>query len=277
MGEAMARWDKVGALDHQTFADISCHTGFFHQYESVHVKIGELVKEFISTHAKDNAWDLLVTGHSMGGALARLCAFDLLALNIAKKSQTHLITFGAGPCGNEVFSKALDTLLGVDDDPLRNLHFVQNNDPIPKLALSAEKGGFAGGLVSLGCKHYVHGGILAWFNFDGDLQNPGTTRKCRRLCAYACGLCVRGVNFPMLDHPPCRYIQSIGKQCKESGGSFEATLPDPNEWEAAKLVFKGLKDDGLDGALREILRYCGSPAASPDFQGYAKDDGLDGA
>jgi hypothetical protein len=67
-------------------------------------------------------WDLSISGHSMGGALARLAAFDLLGRGAAQKGQTRLCVIGSGPCGNAAFAETLDALLGGECRRSRTAH-----------------------------------------------------------------------------------------------------------------------------------------------------------
>lgn len=51
------------------------HGGFQRAYDAVHVRVLTLVEELTSTG--DGPWEVYVTGHSLGGALATLCAYEL--------------------------------------------------------------------------------------------------------------------------------------------------------------------------------------------------------
>lgn len=51
--------------------------------------------------------ELVITGHSLGGALSTLAAFDFNNLGI----KTNLITFGSPRVGNEKFAKELNKRL----------------------------------------------------------------------------------------------------------------------------------------------------------------------
>lgn len=51
------------------------HGGFQRAYDAVHMRVLSLVEELTSTGA--GPWEVYVTGHSLGGALATLCAYEL--------------------------------------------------------------------------------------------------------------------------------------------------------------------------------------------------------
>jgi putative lipase involved disintegration of autophagic bodies len=46
-------------------------------YNSVKVKVLRLVDQLTADASKEKPWDVFVTGHSLGVALATLCAYDL--------------------------------------------------------------------------------------------------------------------------------------------------------------------------------------------------------
>jgi nuclear pore complex protein Nup85 len=57
--------------------ELMVHSGFLTAYDSVKVKVLRLVDQLTADASKDKPWDVFVTGHSLGGALATLCAYDL--------------------------------------------------------------------------------------------------------------------------------------------------------------------------------------------------------
>ena len=104
------------------------HRGFLEQYEHSATDgdggVGESVNCAVGALLQDHpGFGLLVTGHSLGGALAHLSAFELASSHPAVAC--HLITFGCPRVGNARFAGALDML------PSLTTHRVQNMlDPI---------------------------------------------------------------------------------------------------------------------------------------------------
>ena len=54
------------------------HEGFLEAYDSVHQKVLCVVDEVVADDCGEPWW-VMVTGHSLGGALATLCAYELTA------------------------------------------------------------------------------------------------------------------------------------------------------------------------------------------------------
>lgn len=54
--------------------DIKCHRGFYRAYTSIRSTLVNSVKQYL---AQDPALQIVITGHSLGGALSQLCAYDL--------------------------------------------------------------------------------------------------------------------------------------------------------------------------------------------------------
>ena len=55
------------------------HGGFLAAYDSVRAKVIELVEAVLEEGKArvDGEWQVLCTGHSLGGALATLCAYEM--------------------------------------------------------------------------------------------------------------------------------------------------------------------------------------------------------
>ena len=73
--DAVTIVDAAGA-DHQYRGFTNEHAGFRGALDSIAMRLKQLVLRACDDRPED--WELLVTGHSLGGALATLCAYDLL-------------------------------------------------------------------------------------------------------------------------------------------------------------------------------------------------------
>ena len=69
------------------------HQGFMEQYESIKPKISRILTDY-------TVKEIVVTGHSLGGALATICAADL-----SKFFNVELITFGSPRVGTPLFAR----------------------------------------------------------------------------------------------------------------------------------------------------------------------------
>ncbi|MDM8526731.1 lipase family protein [Anaerolineales bacterium HSG24] len=77
-------------------SDITVHAGFIEAYQSIRESVFKVGKD--TPHKK-----IICTGHSLGGALATLCALDL-ACNLSGK-QVSNYTYGSPKVGNPDFVK----------------------------------------------------------------------------------------------------------------------------------------------------------------------------
>lgn len=67
-------------VDDNPVLQMCTHVGFLTAYNSVRDTVHALIKHIISSPGEDreqHPWRALVTGHSLGGALANLAAYDL--------------------------------------------------------------------------------------------------------------------------------------------------------------------------------------------------------
>jgi hypothetical protein len=127
------------------------HRGFDQAYNSVKTQVRSSVKFLLETFPEAQ---VLVTGHSSGGALATLAAVDLKRLHHSVHIQ--LYTFGSPRVGNRAFAKYVYTLF-----PLGAIYRVVN----------------AGDLVlhvPTLFQRYVHVGIEVWY----PKQNTLTYEQC---------------------------------------------------------------------------------------------------
>lgn len=104
------------------------HEGFLATWQSVQTQVRSAVDSMIAAHPSAA---LRVTGHSLGGAVAQLCALDLAVTQGARP--TSLTTFGQPRTGNEEFTAYFEsTLSGL---PVWRL--THRKDPVPHLPLEA--------------------------------------------------------------------------------------------------------------------------------------------
>ncbi|CAB4004099.1 mastigoneme [Paramuricea clavata] len=87
--------------DYQSCKGCKVHTGFSTFYNSVQMQLLAKVSAF--SHAHPNS-KVIVTGHSLGGALATLAAVELAKAGY----NTDLITYGSPRVGNKQFSEYVD-------------------------------------------------------------------------------------------------------------------------------------------------------------------------
>lgn len=106
------------------------HSGFNNAYTSVRSAVLEAVKT-------SKIQDIIVTGHSLGGALAALCAHDLSCQGYS----VTCVTFGAPQVGDKLFARAIKA-------KVRCIRVVTPYDPVPK-SLSSQFV-HSGSLVVLG-------------------------------------------------------------------------------------------------------------------------------
>lgn len=58
------------------------HKGFLEAYDSIRMKVFNVVDQITK---RDEEWTIYVTGHSLGGALATLCAYELATRSCSKE------------------------------------------------------------------------------------------------------------------------------------------------------------------------------------------------
>lgn len=112
------------------------HRGFFDAYETLQPQL----EQILAQQKPETVW---ITGHSLGGALAVVCAYDL-----AEKTDQEIsgvITFGQPMVAQQRLADHLDdVLLG------RYAHYVNGSDIIPRIPPT-----------------FTHCGSLVWFTGDG--------------------------------------------------------------------------------------------------------------
>ncbi|KAL6766611.1 hypothetical protein ACKKBG_A36690 [Auxenochlorella protothecoides x Auxenochlorella symbiontica] len=133
------------------------HSGFYHAYTAngFNFQLMKRLKSLLLRLSKDNPGKrvrVYVTGHSLGGALATLCAYDVMThcqMNHAEHYEVSCYTFGAPRTGNHAFAKLFASV--VPD----TWHIINSDDTVTR----------AGKFFFL----YKRGGHRAMINPRGDL------------------------------------------------------------------------------------------------------------
>lgn len=94
------------------------HRGF---YDDGYGLFAAKIKGWLEEHRPKYTW---ITGHSLGGAMAACCAYDLAVNNIPF---TGVVTFGQPRIGNQVMAQYLQDNVGA-----RYLRFVNEGDFVPR-------------------------------------------------------------------------------------------------------------------------------------------------
>lgn len=173
--------------------DVQVHGGYLQEVASVWPRI----VQFIERYAKAEYAQVVVTGHSLGGALALLCSarirrvYDLLPV--------VCYTFGAPMLGGSTFAEFFAK------NRMVHYRFVNNNDMVPTLKT----------LRFLG---YEHVGTKLYFNYQGHLINRVQTRWERfQDWFYGHWDAVKNLEFgdSFRDHTIARYVQILEQLCEQ--------------------------------------------------------------
>lgn len=154
------------------------HRGFYTGYLSV----CQDILKFKDSFSKDTT--LILSGHSMGGALAVICAYDLKTR--FPDLPIKVFTFGTPGVGNRHFKRAYNRIL-------RESTYIvyQPSDPIPKLPNQL-------------IKSYWHVGTLLRIP-----DCPLVLKQRKKRGYFSCG-CVQDVILPGFDyHFPYVYIKQL--------------------------------------------------------------------
>ncbi len=119
----------------------NAHRGFYNAYQSMKAQVDAVLRERNTEH-------LWVTGHSLGGALALFCAYDLIESE--GYNVNGLMTFGQPMVARMDFADHVNTIL-----VHRYARFVNGEDIVPKVPSSHEP---CGSLV-----WFTENGLRRWF------------------------------------------------------------------------------------------------------------------
>jgi predicted lipase len=118
-GEITADQEKVYPYVGDSSSKALMHRGFIKAYFSVRNQI----HEYIQNHEISS---VITTGHSLGGALATLCAVDI-QYNFASKVTVEAYTFGAPKVGNDGFCTSFNQRVP------NSYRFVHGMDIVPEV------------------------------------------------------------------------------------------------------------------------------------------------
>ena len=90
------------------FQSFEMHKGFAYEYRQLRADIYHKLENEFFPLAVCN-WRILITGHSLGGAMATLCTADLLMNKVAPASHIALITLGSPRAVNYDFARWIDS------------------------------------------------------------------------------------------------------------------------------------------------------------------------
>ncbi|ORX93192.1 alpha/beta-hydrolase [Basidiobolus meristosporus CBS 931.73] len=125
-------------------SDTRVYFGFYGAFKSVRGYIREGIAKAISSVEDCSEFDTVVTGHSLGGAVAVFTALDIkrnyakeggntTALKRLNTDRLYLHTYGEPRVGNEKFSQLVSTVLYTKPD--RVIRVTSGNDPVPQIPL----------------------------------------------------------------------------------------------------------------------------------------------
>lgn len=145
-----ARLAKVALTtkSYKSFKDAKVHEGFMNVYKSLREEVRKTVLEKLK--ADSNIDQVFITGHSLGGALANLCAVDMdhyYNQGDGKAIKTggyefNLVTFGSPRVGDATFANYVNNIPKLK----RNVRIVHESDIVAQIPLTQD---------------YIHSGTLA--------------------------------------------------------------------------------------------------------------------
>ena len=143
---------------------VKMHSGFTNAYLAVRSDIHTVVGQSNKTH-----W--IMTGHSLGGALAKLCAVDL-QFNFSPGISVEAYMFGAPRVGNKAFVESYNRRVP------RSWRFVNGNDVVSGLPRNWQGYRHVDTRIRLGTR-------LTWRIISGSLQDHRIDRHIAALTKRA--------------------------------------------------------------------------------------------
>jgi predicted lipase len=104
------------------------HVGFWTVWATIRVEVLQLLKDARQKHP---GYDVIFTGHSLGGAVATLAAVDFVSEGLVLAKDVKLMTLGKPRVGNTAFVRHVQSL---ELNLIRRI--VSENDVVPHLVSS---------------------------------------------------------------------------------------------------------------------------------------------
>ena len=130
-------------LDGTIDATTGIHEGFLSAWHSIRDRVLTLAGDMLIRNGGGKNVTILLTGHSLGGALATVSALDIQE---GLDRPLTVVTFGAPPVGNAAFINAFDSAF----PPTDTWRVFTIHDPIPKLIVGKLEHSMASRKVVLG-------------------------------------------------------------------------------------------------------------------------------
>ncbi|EDQ87174.1 uncharacterized protein MONBRDRAFT_38123 [Monosiga brevicollis MX1] len=108
-------------------SDVKVHSGFYKAYRQVKQNVDQVVNQTLFNNPE---YTILVTGHSLGAALAAMCSLDL-SIGHPQARILHY-TYGQPRVGNQAFAQFYES-----HNLAQHYRMTHNEDPVPHLPLES--------------------------------------------------------------------------------------------------------------------------------------------
>eukprot|EP00048_Salpingoeca_helianthica_P015336 m.226243 g.226243 ORF g.226243 m.226243 type:complete len:317 (-) comp16901_c0_seq1:40-990(-) len=122
----VTNFEFIKARDWVDAPDAKLHSGFYHAYLKVRDQLKKLLADKVLNGTCPSCTRVVVTGHSLGAALAGICAMDLRVL-FGSQLYIELVNFGMPRTGNEAFFRDYPRFVNF------TRRVVHQNDIVPHL------------------------------------------------------------------------------------------------------------------------------------------------
>ena len=133
-GDSSSYYYSYSSDSSSSYSSVFCHRGYFLRYLSASEEVRLIVRDFLKNYG-DRATKITVTGHSLGGTCATLCAMDISDIieehrqqQMINTTSLDVVTFGTPPFASKAFCDSVDAIV-----PCTRV--VNVGDPVPALTL----------------------------------------------------------------------------------------------------------------------------------------------